>query len=68
MAKKVCGYLVVSVGIRSLVVGVGVIDDAGFCPHMPVRLYFQVKRRAGRARVLVAPRTVPADMPQGCVS
>ena len=65
--KRVYDYFVVSVGLKHSVVGIAVIDDAGFYPHMPVRLYLKGRPRTERARVLVAPRKLPASIPQGCV-
>ena len=53
--EKVYDYFVVSIGLKYSVVGVAVIDDAGFYLHMPVR-----------PRVWVGSRKPPA-IPQGCV-
>ena len=64
---NVYDYFVVSVGLKHSVVGVAVIDDAGFYPHMPVRLFLKGRPRAEQARLLVAPRKLPACIPQGCV-
>ena len=65
--KKVYDYFVVSVKLKHCVVGVATIDDAGFYPHMPARLFLKGRPRAELARVLVAPRKLPACIPQGCV-
>ena len=50
--KKVYDYFVVSVGLKHSVVGIVVIDDAGFYLHMPVSL--RGRPRAERARVSLA--------------
>ena len=65
--KKVYDYFVVSRNFRHAVVGIAVIDNAGFYPHSPVRLFVKGKPRDTLVRCCVAPRKLPAEIPQGCM-
>ena len=49
------------------IVGVAVVDEAGFYPHSPVRLFIKGRPRDTLVRCCVAPRKLPAEIPQGCL-
>ena len=65
--KRCYDYLVVSKGLLPSVVGVAVVDDAGLHPHSPSRLFIRGRPRQVQARMLVAPRKLPASLPIGCL-
>ena len=65
--KETYDYFVVSKGLRPAVLGAAVVDDGGFHPHSPTRLFLKGKPRKEVTRVLVAPRKFPAETPAGCL-
>ena len=58
-------FFVVSRSIAHAVVGVSRIDDAGFKPHFPSRLYIAGDARRKAVRRLVRPRRIHGSLPHG---
>ncbi|CAK0861050.1 unnamed protein product, partial [Prorocentrum cordatum] len=58
-------FFVVSRSIAHAVLGVGRIDDGGFTPHFPTRLYLAGDARRKAVRRLVRPRRVDGELPAG---
>ena len=56
---------VVSRSIAHAVLGVSRIDDGGFTPHFPTRLYLAGDARRKAVRRLVRPRRVDGELPAG---
>ena len=48
-------------------VGCSVVQDAGFHPHSPVRMYLRGDVRRHCKRMLSHPRKIPALLPSGCL-
>ena len=66
--KRCYDFFVVSQGLRGAVLGASVVDDAGFFPHSPSRLWLIGRPRSHRVRSLVAPRKWAANVPKGCAN
>ena len=59
-------YFIVRERLLPAVRGVVSIEDAGFSPHSPSRLFLSVGARRLLVRRLVAPRRFPPSLPLGC--
>ncbi len=66
--RSTIDYFVVQDAAMSMVQGVSVVDDGGFHPHSPVRLFLRQARARPRSRRMVAPRGFEAVLPDGCVN
>ena len=66
--KNVYDYFVVDRRLGAAVLGVSLVNDAGFHPHFPSRIFLRGKLRDMKKRVLVAPKKIGARVPIGCVS
>ncbi len=53
--------------LMPLVCGVAVVDDAGFHPHSPVRLFVRVGEKVPPVRRMAPPRGFIAEVPPGCL-
>jgi len=65
--RKTYDYFVVASGLGGAFAGISIVDDAGFHPHSPARLFLKGRIRKELKRALVAPRKFPACCPVGCV-
>lgn len=65
--KMTYDYFLVFKGLRPAVLGASVVDDAGFYPHSPTRLFLKGRPRKEMARAPVAPRKFPSTAPAGCL-
>jgi hypothetical protein len=61
-------YFVVSESFAHVVAGVAVVEDAGFKPHSPVRLYLRPRPRSIFVRRVLMPSTLGAVYPAGPVN
>jgi hypothetical protein len=61
-------YFVVSESFAHVVAGIAVVEDAGFKPHSPVRLYLRPRPRSLFVRRVLMPSTLGATYPAGPVN
>ncbi len=60
-------YFAVHDSLMPLVCGVAVVDDAGFHPHSPVRLFIRAGEKMPPVRRMAPPKGFPAEVPHGCL-
>ena len=61
-------FFVVSMSLAHVVVGTSRIDNAGFSPHFPTRIYIAGDARRKAVRRLVRPRRIDGVLPHGPLS